>query len=116
MADDSLLPGVAAPYLKLVAGFAGAVISLAFLKDQTRWQMLANAGGGCLSAAFLSPLIIEWSGMRAESSIYAAIFLTGLLSMSFLAGVFVIAKAWRENPGNAAAAIADILSKFRGAK
>ena len=36
--------------------------------------------------------------------------------MSFLAGVMVIAKAWRENPGNAAASIADILSKFRGAK
>jgi predicted permease len=115
MADDSLIP-VAVPYLKLVAGFAGAVVSLAFLKDQSRWQNLLNVAGGCASAIFLAPAIVDWAGLKSEGWVNATTFLTGMLSMSFLAGVFVIAKAWRENPGNAAAAIADILGKFRGAK
>jgi predicted permease len=115
MADD-LIPGVAAPYLKLVAGFAGAVVSLAFLKDQGRWQMLINAGGGCAASVFLSPQIIDWIGVKSDGGTYAAIFLTGLLSMSFLAGLMVIAKAWRENPSDAAGAIADIIGKLRGSK
>ncbi len=111
MADDSIL---AAPYAKLVAGFAGAVVSLAFLKDQTRWQMFVNVAGGAAAVVFVAPAIVDWVGVHQDAWINLTTFGTGLLSMSFLAGVMVIAKAWRENPGNAAASIADILSKFRG--
>lgn len=116
MADDTLFGGVGAPWVKIIAGFAGSVLALAFLKDLSRWQMLVNAGGGGAAAAFMSPAIIAWVGMKEDGWQNFTIFLTGLLSMSFLAGVMVIAKTWRENPGNAAAAIADILAKFRGAK
>ncbi len=116
MADDSLITGVAAPWMKLIAGFAGAVISLAFLKEQSRGQMLINVAGGCSGAMFLAPAIIDWVGMKSEGWQNFTVFLTGLLAMSFLAGVMVIAKAWRENPGNAVAIVADIWTKIRGVK
>lgn len=116
MADTPLPGAEAAPWMKLVAGFAGAVISLAFLRDQGRWQMLINVGGGCVSVVFVSPAIADWVGVRSDAWINLTSFGTGLLSMSFLAGVFVIAKAWRENPGNAAAAVAEIIGRFRGGK
>lgn len=113
MADDSLL-GV--HYMKLIAGFAGAVISLAFLKGLSRGEMIVNVAGGCASSAFLAPAIIGWAGLKPEWSHNFTIFLTGLLSMSVLAGVMVIARAWRENPGNAAGIVLDILSRIRGTK
>lgn len=113
MNDDAL---IGASYMKLVAGFAGAVVSLAFLKNQSRGQMFINVAGGCIAVVFVAPAITDYYGMTKTAWVNLTTFGTGLLSMSILAGVFVVLRLWRENPSGAVGAIIDAISRIRGTK
>ena len=93
MADN--IPGepqVAAVLAKLGAfapGFAGAVLSLAFVEALSRRGRILAVLVGCLSAMFLAPALCEIADLfwpeALPSAIRAAIlFLTGLCAMGCL--------------------------------
>lgn len=72
----------------LVAGFVGAIASLAYLRDLTPWRatLAVFVGTGC--AAYATPVMMGWlqleNGMAGEN---AAAFIVGIIGMN-LVGAF----------------------------
>jgi hypothetical protein len=99
----------AAPAL---AGFVGGVISLAFMQSLSLTGKVLSVLGGMFAAGYFSPLIVHYvaDSMQHGPGLENAIaFLTGLVGMNFLAGIYKVSLALRENP----ASVIDIL-KGRG--
>lgn len=94
MAENQLSePAVAAAVAKAAAfapGFAGAVLSLAFVEDLTRRGRAVAVVVGLVSAMFLAPAVCEildlfWPGEGIPGAIRSAVlFLTGLCAMGCL--------------------------------
>ena len=57
------------------AGIAGGIISLAFEKKPSFWQAVAFVAGAGFSANFLTPILLEYSGIKSAGGIA---FLIGL--------------------------------------
>jgi hypothetical protein len=90
----------AAPAL---AGFIGGVISLAFMQSLSITGKILSVLGGAFSAGYFSPLIIHYLGdaiTDAPSAENAVAFLTGLIGMNMLAGIYRVSLALREDPSS----------------
>lgn len=90
-------------YSVLVAGFAGGVISLAYLKELTRAQMIIAVVAGSASAGYLTPVAIPLlaRAVGIEASVAfenAAAFLLGLTSMNLIPGVLHLSEIFRRDP------------------
>jgi len=56
MADPSGIGGfLGVKYASLIAGLAGAVVSLSYMRELTRWQMILAVLTGALVAGYLTP-------------------------------------------------------------
>jgi len=85
-------PQLAAAVAKLATfapGFAGAVLSLAFVEALSRRGRVLAVVVGCLSAMFLAPALSEiadlfWPGTLPPAVRAAILFLTGLCAMGCL--------------------------------
>jgi hypothetical protein len=93
-------------YSALVAGFAGGVISLAYLKELTRTQMVIAVIAGSASAGYLTPVAIPIIARAAgiEASIAfenATAFLLGLTSMNIIPGLLHLSEIFRRDPAGA---------------
>lgn len=93
-------------YSALVAGFAGGVISLAYLKELTRAQMVIAVFAGSASAGYLTPLAIPAIAGAvgiAPSAAFenAAAFLIGLTSMNVIPGLIHLSEIFRRDPASA---------------
>lgn len=83
----------------LIAGFIGAILSLYFIKNLTRTKAAVAVIGGAACAAYLTPWIIVWFGLRgSEEAESAAAFLIGILGMNIIGGVFFIGEQFKNNP------------------
>ena len=108
MADPSATAAgvLGVKYSVLVAGFAGGVISLAYLKELTRLQMVIAVFAGSASAGYLTPLAIPMiagavgiaPGAAFEN---AAAFLLGLTSMNLIPGLIHLSEIFRRDPASA---------------
>lgn len=91
----------AAPAL---AGFIGGVISLAFMQSLSLTGKILSVFGGAFSAGYFAPLIVHYfysSGASLAAGTENAIaFLTGLIGMNFLAGIYKVSLALREDPSS----------------
>lgn len=67
----------------LVAGFAGGVVSLAFIQGLTRWQAVMSVVVGSLSAAYLTPIALARLDISPELQNGAA-FIVGLCAMNII--------------------------------
>lgn len=67
----------------LVAGFAGGVVSLAFVQGLTRWQAVMSVVVGSLSAAYLTPIALTRLDISPELQNGAA-FIVGLCAMNII--------------------------------
>lgn len=90
-------------YSALVAGFAGGVISLAYLKELTKAQMVLAVLAGSASAGYLTPVAIPMLaravGIEASPAFEnAAAFLLGLTSMNLIPGVLHLSEIFRRDP------------------
>jgi len=93
-------------YSALVAGFAGGVISLAYLKELTRAQMVIAVIAGSASAGYLTPVAIPMLaravGIDATPAFEnAAAFLLGLTSMNLIPGLLHLSEIFRRDPAGA---------------
>lgn len=66
----------------MVAGFAGSVVSLAFMQGPI-WYRLALFMGGLSAAVYVTPVINAAMGLSADT--YGMAFVVGLFSMSLAA-------------------------------
>lgn len=69
-----------------IAGFAGGVVSLAFVQGLTRTQAVMAVVVGSLSAAYLTPLVAAKLNITPELQNGAA-FVIGLCAMSVIPAV-----------------------------
>lgn len=87
----------------LVAGFAGGVVSLAFLQGLTRAQAVMAVVVGALSAAYLTPFAVAKLGISDQLQNGAA-FVIGLCAMNLIPlikkAVPIFFARWVGNPQN----------------
>ena len=70
------------------AGFAGAILSLSFLKGLTRKQAALAVVTGFLTSIFTTQLVIAYFGLPADDeSRNGVAFLIGLLAMNIIPGL-----------------------------
>jgi len=68
----------------LVAGFAGGVVSLAFIQNLSRWQAVMAVVVGALTANYLTPLAVDRLGVTRPEFQNGMAFLVGLLAMNII--------------------------------
>lgn len=90
------------PLSVLLAGFAGAVVALAFLPPMTRWRLFAAVAIGTLCAAYGVLLLAHLFGLPDKVHVGMAFF-GGALGHSCLSFFFTngpaILKGWLTKPG-----------------
>ncbi|PMQ04178.1 hypothetical protein DyAD56_15935 [Dyella sp. AD56] len=69
-----------------IAGFAGGVVSLAFIQNLNRTQAIGAVVVGTLTAAYLTPAILEHFNLGPELNNGAA-FVIGLCAMSIIPAI-----------------------------
>ncbi|MBN8887574.1 MAG: hypothetical protein J0I77_17755 [Rudaea sp.] len=67
-----------------VFGFAGGIVSLAFVKDLSRTQAILAVFVGLITAIAITPMIAEWTGLKSAGVENGVAFVIGLCAMSAL--------------------------------
>lgn len=86
-------------YGSLLAGFAGGVVSLSYMRELTAWQMALAVLAGTLTAGYLTPLAMFWLGGVPIEAENAIAFLVGLTAMNIIPGFIRLSAAFRNRPG-----------------
>jgi len=81
----------------LIAGFAGGVVSLSYLRELSNPQMFLAVLVGALTAGYITPLALYYTSFP-ESLENGAAFLIGLTSMNLIPGFINLASRFRTNP------------------
>jgi hypothetical protein len=84
-------------YASLIAGLAGAVVSLSYLKELTKWQMVLAVLTGALVAGYMTP-IVNWYFDLEEVLSNGMAFILGLTSMNIVPGVMKLSEIVRNDP------------------
>lgn len=84
----------------LVAGFAGGVISLSFIKNLNTQQGLLAVGTGVASAAYGTPLAIQYafSGVSSVPLENGIAFVIGLTAMNTIPGLIRLSEIFKRDP------------------
>jgi hypothetical protein len=69
---------------QLVAGFAGGIASLNFLKGLTKTQMLVSVFSSLACAVYGTPLAAKYFGITDNGTCYGLAFALGLCAMNVL--------------------------------
>ncbi len=93
-------------YSALIAGFAGGVISLAYLQELSRPQMAIAVLSGAACAGYLTPvalpILANALGIELTPALEnAAAFLLGLTSMNIIPGVMRLSEIFKRDPAGA---------------
>jgi hypothetical protein len=68
----------------MVAGFAGGVVSLAFVQKLNRWQAIAAVVVGCFTANYLNPVVDAKLGIASQDFVGCTAFVIGLCGMNIV--------------------------------
>ena len=83
----------------LVAGFAGGVVSLSFIKGLTPFQGVLAVFTGVVSSAYLTPVAMSVfgtiAGQPAENGVS---FVIGLSAMNIIPGVLKLSEIFKRDP------------------
>lgn len=81
----------------VVAGFVGAIASLAYMRDLTPGKaMLATVvGTGC--AAYVTPLVMGWLNLSGTTGENAAAFIVGIIGMNLVGALYRGGERLRES-------------------
>ncbi|MBP8294198.1 MAG: hypothetical protein KAX65_15585 [Caldilineaceae bacterium] len=93
-------------YAALMAGFAGGVVSLAFLRELDRAQMVLAVAAGSACAGYLTPLAVPMIaravGVEPTPEMEnAAAFIVGLTAMNIVPGLMHLSDILRRDPAAA---------------
>lgn len=83
-------------YAAALAGFAGSVVTLSFVKDLPRFAMLTSVGTGAVTAHYLTPLI--WLAFPAVTGQFGVAFLVGILAMNLIPGLMKLGEEFAKAP------------------
>ena len=84
----------------LVAGFAGGVVSLSFIKALTVTQGALAVFTGVASAVFLTPAIMLylWPAQTDPRLEYGVAFIIGLTAMNIIPGIINLSEIFKRDP------------------
>lgn len=71
----------------VVAGFAGGVVSLAFVQKLNRWQAVGAVVVGALTATYLTPVVVEKMGIAQPEFVNCTAFVIGLCAMNIVPAI-----------------------------
>lgn len=104
MSDPSGAASVGAAFfgvklITAVAGFAGGVVSLSFIRELTRWQMLGAVLSGTLTAAYFTPVVVIYAPKPISEPLELAIAYTlGLCAMNVVPALIKLTAVLRDDP------------------
>ncbi|MCH2165925.1 MAG: hypothetical protein MK098_14960 [Marinovum sp.] len=81
----------------VLAGLIGGIVSLSFIRNLTPLKAVFATLTGAASAAYITPLIVNGFELGHELE-HAVAFLTGLLGMNILAGIFKLSERFQQKP------------------
>lgn len=84
-------------YATLVAGFAGGVVSLSYVKELSKIQSVLAVITGSLCAGYMTPVVSHWMEVAPVLENGIA-FMLGLTSMNVVPGVLKVSERFRNNP------------------
>ena len=70
-----------------VAGFAGGVVSLAFVQKLNRWQALCAVVVGAATASYFTPVAVDKLGIVQPDFVNCTAFVIGLCGMNIVPAV-----------------------------
>lgn len=81
----------------LLAGFAGGVVSLSFIKELTARQAVLAVFTGSVTAAYCTPLAVHYFGI-AQPYENGAAFVIGLTAMNIIPGLLKLSEVFKRDP------------------
>ncbi|WP_150526835.1 peptidase M48 [Roseibium sediminis] len=81
----------------VVAGLVGAVVSLGYMRELTPGRAFLYILTGTACAAYGTPLVVKWLAVSGATENGVA-FLTGVVGMNILAGVFKVSERFKREP------------------
>lgn len=80
----------------VVAGFVGAIASLAYMRDLTPGKagLAIIVGTGC--AAYVTPLVMGWLNLAGTAGENAAAFIVGVIGMNLVGAFYMGGERLRE--------------------
>lgn len=81
----------------LVAGFAGSVVTLSYIRELKKSQAVMAVLTGAFSAGYLTPIVMHYLSLPDELK-YGAGFLIGLVSMHLIPLILAVAERYRNKP------------------
>ncbi|MDG4866538.1 hypothetical protein P8631_00735 [Guyparkeria sp. 1SP6A2] len=84
-------------YAALIAGAAGAVISLRYIDDLSVFGRVLAVLTGTLTAGYLSPAAGQWLGV-AQQTENAIAFVLGLTAMNAIPGLLKLSEKFASDP------------------
>lgn len=86
------IPGIKLAYM--IAGFAGGVVSLSYVRSLTKMQAFGAVVTGTLVANYVTPVMQHYLTMPVALENGAA-FIVGLCSMNIVPGILGLSARWR---------------------
>lgn len=80
-----------------IAGLAGGVVSLSYVKPLNKWQAVLAVFTGAVCAAYLTPLAISYFTLSPAGE-HGAAFLIGVTSLNLVPGFIKLSDRFRSNP------------------
>lgn len=98
MADPTADGGVLGIKLAvIIAGFAGGVVSLSFVKDLSRQYAILAVFTGTVTANYLTPAVTHYfDALKAYDNLAA--FLIGLTAMNIIPGLLKLSELFKRDP------------------
>ncbi len=81
----------------LIAGFAGGVVSLGFVRQLTKTQSALAVFTGAATAAYGTPVITHFISVNSEYE-FSVAFFVGLTAMNIIPGVIELSRVFKRNP------------------
>lgn len=99
MADPGISDGVfGVKFVAMVAGFAGGVVSLSFVKELTARQAIMAVLTGAITAAYGTPAVVHYFGSGVQSYENGIAFVIGLTAMNIIPGLLKLSEIFKRDP------------------
>jgi hypothetical protein len=95
MASGLEIPGV--KFGVAIAGLAGGVVSLSYVKPLSKWQAFLAVFTGAVCSAYLTPLVVDYFHFSPTAE-HGAAFLVGLTAMNIIPGIIKLSDRFKSNP------------------
>lgn len=85
-------------FATLLAGVAGGVVSLSFIKELTKLQAVTSVVTGALTAGYQTPMAIQYLSLTSPEAQNCAAFVIGLTAMNIIPGLLKLSEMFKRDP------------------